>query len=164
MTTAVLLAVLMRWAHILAAITALGGTLFIRFVLLPAAGTALTGDEYARLRQSFMGRWKKLVHTCIALFLISGFYNYLVNSIPNHKGQPLYHALFGVKFLLALGVFYLALGLTAGGSFGSGLRKRSPYWMLWMIALAVLVVLLSGVLKTAIPMAAKGVEIGGPLF
>ena len=33
-----------------------------------------------------------------------------------------------------------------------------------MIALAVLVVLLSGVLKTAIPMAAKGVEIGGPLF
>lgn len=142
-------ALLMRWAHILAAIVALGGSIFFRFVFLPAAGACLTGDQSARLRQTFMVRWKRIVHTCIALFLISGLYNYLVIQRPQHEGQALYHALFGVKFLLALAVFYLALALTASGAFGSSLRRRAAYWLAMLVALAVIVVLISGYMRTA---------------
>jgi len=36
----------------------------------------------------------------VALLLISGLYNYLAVTRVQHAGQPLYHMLFGIKFLL----------------------------------------------------------------
>lgn len=115
------LSVLSRWTHVGTAIVILGGSVFLRFVLSPAA-SQLPEAEHQALRQNVMARWKRFVHAGIALFLISGFYNY-IQAMPNHKGDGLYHALIGTKILLALVVFTLASGLVGRSALFASLRK-----------------------------------------
>jgi len=142
--------VLSRWIHVGTAIVVLGGSVFMRFVLMPAA-TGLPDAEHDALRQRVMGRWKKFVMAGIALFLISGFYNYLVVSIPAHKGDKLYHPLIGTKILLAFAVFFLASALTGRSAAFEGIRRNNRKWLLVTIVLAAIVVAISGVLKIAFP-------------
>ncbi len=138
---------LMRWMHILSAITAVGGVVFLRFVLIPAAERVLDESTHAKLRDAVIGRWQKLVHLCILLFLISGFYNYLVITRHDHAGQALYHALFGIKFLLALAVFGLAVALTSLKPWSQALRAKAKTWLLVLVVLALGIVLISGTMK-----------------
>jgi len=142
--------VLSRWIHVGTAIVVLGGSVFMRFVLMPAAA-GLPDAEHDALRQRVMGRWKKFVMAGIALFLISGFYNYLVVSIPAHKGDRLYHPLIGTKILLAFAVFFLASALTGRSAAFEGIRRNNKTWLLVTIVLAAIVVAISGVLKIAVP-------------
>jgi uncharacterized membrane protein len=145
-----LIPILSRWIHVGTAIVVLGGSVFMRFVLMPAAA-ALPDAEHDALRQRVMGRWKKFVMIGIALFLISGFYNYIAVAIPQHKGDKLYHPLIGTKILLAFAVFFLASALTGRSAAFEGIRKNNKKWLLITIILAALVVAISGVLKIAVP-------------
>lgn len=144
--------VLFRWLHVGTAIVVLGGSVFMRFVLMPAAAE-LPDDQHDALRGRVMGRWKKFVMIGIALFLISGFYNYFVVSIPKHKGDAgkLYHPLIGTKILLAFVVFFLGSALTGRSAAFEGIRKNSKKWLLILILLAFIIVGISGVLKVAVP-------------
>jgi uncharacterized membrane protein len=137
----------MRWTHILTAITAIGGSIFMRFVLMPVANTVLDEETHARLRTGLVKRWQRFVHTCILLFLISGFYNYFVVTGPAHPHQPLYHAMFGVKFLLALAIFAIAVVLTSTKDWSKGARANAKLWLGLLVALGVIVVMISGVMK-----------------
>jgi len=137
----------MRWAHILAAVTAVGGVLFIRLVLMPSASAVLDEDSHQKLRAAIMKRWQHIVHTCILLFLISGLYNYLAVTRFLHTDQPIYHMLFGVKFLLAIAIFALALGLTSTRRWARPFRENAKRWTSVLAILAVAVVALSGVLR-----------------
>ncbi len=143
-----LLALVMRWTHILAAVTAVGGIFFIRFVLMPSAASVLDDETHQKLRAAIMKRWQHVVHTCILLFLVSGLYNYLVITRHLHVNQPLYHMLFGVKFLLAIIVFGLALGLTSTRGWAEPLRKNAKLWMAILAGLAVAIIGISGVLRS----------------
>ena len=89
-----LVSLLSRWTHIGTAIVLVGGTVFLRFVLTPAAAQ-LSDDEHTKLKQLVMGTWKKFVHAGIALFLLSGFYNFIAVQVPKHKGDSVYHAVMG---------------------------------------------------------------------
>src|SRR5437870_3822681 len=80
------LALIFRWLHIGPAIVLVGGTAFMLFVLLPAA-KEISDEEHQKLRAGVLSRWKRFVHTGIALFLISGFYNYIVIQAPLHRGD-----------------------------------------------------------------------------
>lgn len=142
--------VLFRWLHVGTAIVVLGGSVFMRFVLMPAAAE-LPDDQHEALRGRVMGRWKKFVMIGIALFLISGFYNYIVVSIPKHKGDKLYHPLIGTKILLAFVVFFIASALTGRAAAFEGIRKNAKKWLLILILLAFTIVCISGVLKVAVP-------------
>ena len=142
--------VLFRWLHVGTAIVVLGGSVFMRFVLMPAAAE-LPDDQHDALRGRVVGRWKKFVMIGIALFLISGFYNYIVVSIPKHKGDKLYHPLIGTKILLAFVVFFLGSALTGRSAAFEGIRKNSKKWLLILILLAFIIVGISGVLKVAVP-------------
>src|ERR1700727_1835574 len=101
MEGALLLAVLFRWIHVGSAIVVLGGSVFLRFVLMPAADK-LPEETHRTLRADLVRIWKRFVHAGIALFLISGFYNYALVTIPEHRGDGLYHALMGIKIIIAL--------------------------------------------------------------
>lgn len=147
-----LLPLIMRWAHILSAIVAVGGTFFVRFVLMPAADATLSEEAHSNLRPALMGRWQKVVHTCILLFLVSGLYNYLVITRFEHAGQPLYHALFGTKFLLAILVFALAIALTSKRQ--TSLHVKAKSFLALLVLLATAVVLISGIMR-ALPDAPK---------
>lgn len=141
------LQVVMRWLHILAAVVAVGGTIFLRFVLMPIAGRVLDGGVHEELRAALIRRWQPFLHTCILLFLVSGFYNYLAVTRHLHDDQPLYHALFGVKFLLALAVFALGLILTSRKAYAQRFQQKAMLWLGILAGLAVAIVLISGVMK-----------------
>jgi hypothetical protein len=96
--------VIMRWLHIASVATLIGGMISGRMVLSQAA-EGLSADA----RESFMDRaaalYRPLVFTAMACLLISGTYNILTNL--GHT--PLYHMLLGIKFLLVMHVFAVAI-------------------------------------------------------
>ena len=144
------LSLLSRWTHIGTAIVLVGGTCFLRFVLAPAAAQ-LPDAEHQKLKELVMNTWKKFVHAGITLFLLSGFYNYLVVQIPKHKGDGLYHGLMGAKMMLAFGIFFLASALVGRSKSFEGMRKNAKLWQLVIIVLAAIIVGISGYLKMAGP-------------
>jgi uncharacterized membrane protein len=147
------LTLLLRWAHVLAAIAALGGLLFARFALVPAA-EELGSETADRLHAGVRRRWLPWVIGSITLLLASGLTNYIllirrVKDAPELWGgdwmrQTGYHALFGVKFLLALIVFYLASGLVGRGASTQWIRDARKQWLTVAVGLGVGVVLISG--------------------
>ena len=155
------LTILSRWVHIGSAITMVGGSVFMRCVLMPAA-QALPEAEHVALRGRIMSRWKKIVHTCVLLFVLSGLYNYIVVTAPLHRGDKLYNALIGIKILLAVVVFFFAIALTSSKSWSESLRKDIGRWLAINLMLATVIVAISGVLKnrkpTSGPAAAAAVE------
>src|ERR1035438_3545940 len=99
--------VLMRWLHIASLAPLIGGMIFGRAVMSQAA-EGLSPDS----RESFMdkaaGLYRPLVFTAMGCLLISGTYNILTNL--GHT--PLYHMLLGIKFLLVMHVFAVAILIT----------------------------------------------------
>lgn len=145
-----LIAVLSRWTHVGTAIVLVGGTVFLRFVLGPAAAQ-LSEGEHAKLKELVMAKWKKFVHIGIALFLLSGFYNYLVVAIPGHKGDMLYHPLIGTKILLSLGVFFIASALVGRSKSFEGMRRNSKVWQSVLIVMTAVIIGISGFAKVSLP-------------
>ena len=147
MEISALLALLFRWIHILAAITAVGGTIFARGVLLPSQDV-LSLEQREALHAAMRVRWSKIVAACIAFLLISGLYNFFA-LIHSYKVPPWYHMLFGVKFLLAMVIFLIASLLSGKTIAAQRMRQKTSTWMTLNIVLAVTVVCISGILRTA---------------
>ncbi len=143
------LAIASRWIHVGTAVVLVGGLVFLRFVLGPAAAQ-LSEDSHAKLKELVLAKWKKFVHGGIALFLVSGFYNYLVVQAPMHKGDKLYHALMGTKILLALVVFFLSSVMIGRSKAFAGMRSNPKLWQGVIIALAALIIGISGFAKVAL--------------
>jgi len=144
---------LLRWAHVLAAVVALGGLLFARVALLPTVEEL--GEETAdRVHAGIRRRWLPWVIGAITLLFASGLANYilLIRRIkdapelwgPDWMQQTGYHALFGVKFLLAMIVFFLASGLVGRGAGTQWIRDGRRQWLTVATALGIGVVLISG--------------------
>lgn len=138
--------VLSRWIHVGAAIVLVGGSVFTKFVLMPAA-KGLQESEHVALRERIMGRWRKFVMAGILLLLLSGFYNYLAVAMPDHKGDGFYHGVMGVKIVLAFVAFFLASVLTGRSPRFESLRADSGKWLGVLILVSATVVALAGVLK-----------------
>ncbi len=145
MDTVEWLPLLMRWSHMLGAVIIVGGTLFM-YVSLRSSLTTLEPEVRAEFRRSAMDRWKHLVAVGMVLLLVSGFYNYLAITRHNHDGQGLYHALFGVKFLVALATFALLFIVTSTMKWSEGLRDKSMMWHL-AVATALAVLLIAGFMR-----------------
>lgn len=137
--------VVSRIVHIATAITLVGGSVFTLFVLLPSA-KLLDQESHDELAAAVSGRWKRFVHLGIALFLISGFYNYF-RAIPLHQGDGLYHALVGTKMLLALGVFFIASALVGRSDKLQAVRGNKATWLKMLVLLAAIIVGISGFVK-----------------
>lgn len=140
-----LLGMLFRWMHILAAIVAVGGTIFIRLALLPAVAE-LPDDTRKALHERVRQRWSKVVMAAIGLLLVSGLYNIGVVAmgydVPGH-----YMPLFAVKFLLAMAIFFIASGLVGRSPALEPIRRNARFWLTLNVVLAVVLVCISGVLR-----------------
>lgn len=145
-----------RWMHVLAAIVAVGGIIFQRFMVLPALDE-LPEAEQARVADVIRGRWAMWVRAAIAFLLISGLYNFLFVAHRRYELPPLYHALFGIKFLLALVIFTLASFLTGRSGVAQRFVAAARFWLTVNLVLAVAVVGISGVLR-GLPRQPKTVE------
>lgn len=147
MTSDIVLTVVMRWVHILSAIVAVGGMLFIRVVLMPAVRESLTEEQHAVLRDRVMARWRRIIAVTIGLLLLTGIYNFVVLSVPKGKEASSYHLIFGIKFILAFAVFFLASALTGRSPALAGIRAKAGFWLTLNATLAIIVVLLATVLS-----------------
>jgi uncharacterized membrane protein len=102
-----MLSVAVRWIHIASVTTLIGGMIYGRLVMAPA-GNSLAPE----LREQYFDRaasaFRPLAIAAILGLILSGTYNFLSN--PGH--QPLYHAMFGIKILLALHVFAVSILIT----------------------------------------------------
>ena len=99
--------ILMRFVHILSAVTLIGGAIAWRFGTIP--GIAVLGEEVrGKTDRAVAAALRPFVWASALGLLLSGIYNFL------HKTgmQPAWHAVFGVKFLLALHVFAVAMLVT----------------------------------------------------
>jgi len=143
---------LLRWAHILAAIIAMGGLVFARFALLPAL-SEFDADTRNRIHDAIRRRWLPWVIGAITLLLASGLANFLlfntrVRTEEWAEGvwmrQHSYHALFGAKFLLAMVAFYFASALVGRGAGTQWVRDDRAKWLSVTLGLTLAVVMLSG--------------------
>ena len=91
--------------------------------------------------------WRKFVRAGIVLFLLTGFYNYLVVAVPQHHGDKLYHMLMGIKIVAAFGVFFLAEALVGRSAAFAGLRQGRKTWLLVLIVVAFAIVAISSLLR-----------------
>ena len=141
--------VVLRWLHIVPAVAAGGATLFALIALLPALD-GMPEPSRRELREKVAAKWRVPFIVCTTLLLLSGLANFILFQAPAHRGQPVYHALFGVKFLLSLALFALAIVLTSTRNWSARWRESRGAWLaLTLITLAV--VLLGGVMKVMPP-------------
>jgi hypothetical protein len=121
-----ILAILLRWAHVISATVLLGGVIYARWM-----SKGMSDEEASRFRGIAM--------TTIVLLTLSGLYNLL-----NKPRTPSpYHAVFGIKVLLALHVFAVAILL---GKPGAGQEKRLR-WMGGIAVSGIAIALLSAYLR-----------------
>jgi uncharacterized membrane protein len=143
-TSGQVLQIVSRVLHILSAVILVGGLFYIRSILAPAGSDAC-----------FAGRravWAKWVGIATLLLLVSGIYNFLVlHRAVEATGAELprtYHMLFGIKFLLALVVMFLASILAGKTAAAERFRGHMGRWLnvAWLSAVAILV--LAAILRT----------------
>jgi uncharacterized membrane protein len=140
------LPIVLRFLHIAPAVIAGGATIFVRIALLPALATLPEADRL-RVRETIDRRWRVVVMACIALLLVSGIANFVLYQAPVHKGQSLYHALFGIKFLAAMVVFFLASALSGRSAALAPIRANARRYVGVAAVLVLLIVLISNVLR-----------------
>lgn len=141
------LVLILRFFHIMAAITAIGGAIFQYFALAPSLGAISDDHQRQQLRERMRSRWAKFVHLSIALLLVTGAINFVLLALPP-KVEPMpYHAIFGVKFLLALLVFFIASALIGKSEGFARMRQAARKWLGIVVLLAAVIVILSGLLN-----------------
>jgi putative copper export protein len=123
------LGILMRWVHIAAAVTLLGGMVFARFVAYPAGADSPT----------LWRRFAPWLTFAVAGLLGSGIYNLLTKSAY----PPGYHMWFGIKFLLALHV--MAIGFLLARAKGE--PEKRARWLSGAAATGALVLAISAYLR-----------------
>jgi len=144
-----LLGLVSRWLHILSAIAAVGGAIFMRLALLPSV-SVLADDVRRALHEAVRSRWSKVVMAAIAFLILSGVYNLVM--IERNKTYPaadsgLYHGLLGVKLLLALAIFFIASALVGRSQGLAKIRQNARFWLSLNVTLAVILVLISGLMR-----------------
>jgi len=138
-----------RIVHVGTAIVLIGGSAFMRFVLMPAA-EGLADEDHEALKARLMRRWKFVVHGGIALLLASGLYNYLAVAMKLHPtggAHATYHMLIGIKILLALVLFVMAAALVGRAAVFEGLRANAHRTLVIMLVIASAIVAVSGYLR-----------------
>jgi uncharacterized membrane protein len=128
-----------RMLHVLGAVIIGGGLFYIRTILSPAGADAC-----------FAGRrvaWARWVGVATTLLLASGIYNFIV--ILNQSKEPgatpltpLYHALFGIKTILALVVMFVAAILAGRTAAAERARANMRLWLNigWACVLAIIAI------------------------
>lgn len=138
----------MQWLHVLAAVLAVGGVFFMRFILCPALNKLPPEQEGAKthVRQSVARVFKMVIHTSIAILILTGAHR-LVKILPLIKGWSEYHMLLGIKILFAIMLFFVTIMLTLPGQKPNYFQRNRDRWLLVSFLLGALIILISAVLR-----------------
>ena len=136
-----ILPLISRWLHVIPAVVLVGGTLFLRLALVPAASS-----EHVELREAVRRRWARLVMWSVLFLLISGLYNSYLKAI-GYQLSGVYLTLLTIKILLALFVFYLASVLTGRSETAKRFRTREIFWLNILCAAMIGIIAMAGWMK-----------------
>ncbi len=129
--------IFMRFLHIVSAAALLGGFIAWRFALIPAT-EPLAVDLRAKLSNAVAAAWRPVFFASVAGLLVSGIYSYMTKT----GLTPAYHAVIGIKFLLALHVFAVGFLATMPNNIK---RKRQ---LTGVVISGVVIVALAAVLRS----------------
>ena len=144
---------ILRWMHIFGAIMLVGSTIFMRTAYLPAKQLA-DFEPKPEFAEWLRVAWSRMVLLSSGQLLISGLVGFVLLmkrydiSKEAFPGSA-YHMIFGIKFLLAFVVFFLAAALSGRTGLAQKLRKREKFWLTVNMVLAITVVCLAGVMRLA---------------
>ena len=120
----------------------------MRFALLPTV-MQLDPNTKATIHQQVRIRWSKFVMLAAALLLISGIAN--LGLAARYTYEPVfgmsYHMVVGIKFILALPIFFVASLLAGRSSLAQKAQANAKTWMNVNLTLALVMVLIGGALK-----------------
>jgi hypothetical protein len=133
----------MRWLHIFSVVSAVGATLFLRLVLIPSMAE-IKDEARAQLMKSLAGRVRKLVHGAIGGILLSGLYN--THLLWKTSVAP-YGMIYGIKIVLALVVFLIAIFLTSSRPKWAAFQANRKKWLGLNLVLAAVIIALSAILR-----------------
>ena len=134
---------LSRWAHIFAAIVLVGGTLFMRFALVPALAESSASEETS---VAIRKRWMKWVAGAALFLLVSGFYNAIV-KIKAFDLEGIYVGMLCAKILLGIFSFWLAATLVGRSDRAKRFREKETHWLNVLTVVVLLIVLMAGFMK-----------------
>ena len=142
---------LLRYAHILGAITLMGGTIFAYFAAVPGLAE-LPDDQRQKAHAAIRSRWHKLVMLATLLLLVSGLVNMVIYPRQFVLGQEndmksAYLMWTGIKFVLALPIFFFAALLAGRSSLAQKIQANARTFMALNLVLAVAMVLIGGALR-----------------
>lgn len=135
-----------RWLHIVGVVITIGGSMFMMFGLLPGMKASLDESSRNQLREAVRKRWSMYVHMGIAILLITGGINFYKLGMSSNLSPMPYHAIFVVKFLAALALFFVGTALMGKSPAFEKFRQNPSKWLRFMIGVGSLVILLSGLL------------------
>jgi uncharacterized membrane protein len=139
----------LRYMHILGAIMLMGGAVFARFAVVPTL-KKLNPVDQETVHSELRRRWSKFVHISSFFLLVSGIANLgIYGAKYEFTTFPLYNMVAGIKFLLALPIFFIAALLTGRGKLAQKIQANTKYWLTVNLVLAVLMVLIGGGLRFA---------------
>jgi uncharacterized membrane protein len=132
------MSVLMRWLHIISAVMLLGGTIYARYVMAPAAA-GLPEPERRKFAAEVQLKLRPLVLVPLFTIVISGVYNLAGKSnIP-----PNYFLWFALKMLLALHLIAVSFLLVRS----SLTQEKSNRLMTGVVCSGMAIVLVSAYLR-----------------
>lgn len=149
MTPEMFLMLLARWLHILSAALAIGVPIYVRFVLMPGM-SAIDEESRSKLKDAMARRWRVIVYLMIVVFLATGLYNFLGvarwrDFSPELKSR--YHMYFGIKFLVALVMFFLSSALAGRSAKLEFIRANARLWLMVLILLGLFIIVISGTMR-----------------
>ena len=136
---------LMRWAHALAALLWIGGSLFYALVL-PAARQTSPHPEEATFFQALGREFRSWVNLCIGILVLTGAILTLAR-LAQGQATPPYLVVLGVKVSLALGAFLLVRSQGRRPAQPGGWARRALTRTNLILVLGLLAFLLADVLQ-----------------
>lgn len=133
----------MQWLHLAAAATAVGGFIYARAVVVPSLAD-VPPESRIKLLERLVALARPLSFSVIGVLLATGLYN-LLTHLAGHSRT--YHIALGIKLLLALHVFTVAILLSVPHGVNPGRDARRPRLMLGAAISGIAILLLSAFLR-----------------
>ena len=138
------ISIIVRICHILPVVIAIGGTIYMRTIVMPAV-EELPKSQQHLLRMSLIRRFRLVMWACIALIVLSGLAQ--LTFILREQLPITYQLVLAIKMILALLLFLVAIGLTLPGEVWSTVRRHAPLLLAINVVLGSVIVMLSAVLR-----------------
>lgn len=139
----------------------LGGMVYMRLMFARSAETA--SDAAAVCFNDRRALWARSVALATVVLIASGLFNFITITRANEKLPSAYHILFGIKFLVAFGVFFIAAAIAGRKPLAERMRQKMRMWLNLGIVLALIVFALGAVMRSFEKIPKSKIEPGEPI-